>query len=213
MIQMSSATADLIAMSNKGEWLTPREGKINCKGKGMMQTYWFEAKQSNQSKRTRRMSISTAFNEFVATESSLNISLHSSSKASNPPDRDTGTLPRKLLKHQHSILWGTTGKFGSIDSFDPPPLCRHSSDATARLIDWNADVLLRLLKHVVRIPKLKVLSLPYDLMVLLYSRTLTRLPIAAQMKNPAHRVKTFQRRRPIQWCLWQSSLSTLRTKR
>lgn len=39
-IQVSQATADLITNAGKAHWLTARDGFIDAKGKGQMQTYW-----------------------------------------------------------------------------------------------------------------------------------------------------------------------------
>ena len=111
-----------------------------------MQTYWFEAR--NPQRTARRMSASTAFHEFASTQLTLDISTHTHAQLNTRPE--LGSRPqRELLRHQNSLLWGSSGKFGSIDSLAPPSLSRQSSDATARLIDWNTDVLLRLLKQVV----------------------------------------------------------------
>lgn len=116
----------------------------------MMQTYWFEARTSHRT--ARRMSVSTAFHEFASTQSALDISTHTDTHTDTLLNTrpDLGTMPqRELLRHQNSLLWGSSGKFGSIDSLASPSLSRQSSDATARLIDWNTDVLLRLLRQVV----------------------------------------------------------------
>lgn len=143
-IHLSRNTADLIELTGKGQWLTPREDEINCKGKGTMQTYWFEVKNS---KRMRRMSLGTAFQEFASTtKSTLDISTHS--EAMVRPDYSS-TRQRDLLRHQHSLIWGSAGEYGSVDSLASLNLSRYCIDSTARLIDWNANVLSRLLKQVV----------------------------------------------------------------
>jgi class 3 adenylate cyclase len=41
-IQCSQATADLLLLAGKGEWLIAREGLVEAKGKGEMQTYWIK---------------------------------------------------------------------------------------------------------------------------------------------------------------------------
>jgi class 3 adenylate cyclase len=43
-IQISQATADHLVNAKKSYWLVPREGSVEVKGKGMMQTYWVEIK-------------------------------------------------------------------------------------------------------------------------------------------------------------------------
>jgi hypothetical protein len=44
-IQVSQKTADLLTADGKGRWLTPREDRIDAKGKGKMQTYWVERRR------------------------------------------------------------------------------------------------------------------------------------------------------------------------
>lgn len=39
-IHVSESTAEELRARGKGHWLTPREDKINVKGKGMMTTYF-----------------------------------------------------------------------------------------------------------------------------------------------------------------------------
>jgi hypothetical protein len=50
-----------------------------------------------------------------------------------------------LQAQKCTTVWGTSEVFDTM----PPALTRCSSDPTYRLIDWNVDVLLRLLKQVV----------------------------------------------------------------
>jgi class 3 adenylate cyclase len=39
-IQLSQQTTDILIEAGKGYWVTPREDKVEAKGKGEMQTYW-----------------------------------------------------------------------------------------------------------------------------------------------------------------------------
>ncbi|CAB9501729.1 Receptor-type guanylate cyclase gcy [Seminavis robusta] len=41
-IQASKATADLIVAAGKGSWVTQREGGVEAKGKGNMETFWID---------------------------------------------------------------------------------------------------------------------------------------------------------------------------
>jgi len=44
-IHVSAATADILRkVHNKGQWLVPREGGVDAKGKGIMETFWLEPK-------------------------------------------------------------------------------------------------------------------------------------------------------------------------
>eukprot|EP00980_Cylindrotheca_fusiformis_P021073 scaffold8079_cov121-Cylindrotheca_fusiformis.AAC.1 len=46
-IQISQATASLIVASDKGHWLRKREGLVQVKGKGAVQTFWVKSKSSS----------------------------------------------------------------------------------------------------------------------------------------------------------------------
>ena len=48
-IQMSQSTADLLREAGKGHWLKARESLVHAKGKGELQTYWFEPTNSRRS--------------------------------------------------------------------------------------------------------------------------------------------------------------------
>ena len=48
-IHCSQATADALAAWGYNHWITPREDKINAKGKGLMQTYWIETRATDNS--------------------------------------------------------------------------------------------------------------------------------------------------------------------
>ena len=43
-IHLSQQTADKLIEDGKGNWLLPREGLIDAKGKGKMKTYWMIVK-------------------------------------------------------------------------------------------------------------------------------------------------------------------------
>jgi len=46
-IQVSQATADLVAASNKAHWLKKRDELVEAKGKGKIQTYWVKTKTAS----------------------------------------------------------------------------------------------------------------------------------------------------------------------
>eukprot|EP00980_Cylindrotheca_fusiformis_P007472 scaffold1549_cov105-Cylindrotheca_fusiformis.AAC.1 len=51
-IQISQATASLIVASGKGHWLRKREGLVQVKGKGAVQTFWVKSKVSSTTERS-----------------------------------------------------------------------------------------------------------------------------------------------------------------
>jgi Adenylate and Guanylate cyclase catalytic domain len=118
-IQISEETANILIACGKKSWVTLREDKIIAKGKGEMQTYWLELGHHHPDSRSHGGSS----NNLDATDhvSCMSISVDDSSHG-NYDDRgniDTPTLEK--------------------------PAC---SDKVLRLIGWNVEVLLRLLKQI-----------------------------------------------------------------
>jgi Adenylate and Guanylate cyclase catalytic domain len=46
-IQISSATAEELTKWKRGKWIKPRDGTVSVKGKGNMQTYWLETREES----------------------------------------------------------------------------------------------------------------------------------------------------------------------
>lgn len=66
-IHVSAETAELLRAANKGTWVTPREGGIEAKGKGRLETFWAVPKRS-------RSSISSSvFSSGVSIESEVSV--------------------------------------------------------------------------------------------------------------------------------------------
>jgi hypothetical protein len=130
-IQVSGSTASLLQEAGKGEWLIPRTESVSVKGKGEMETFWFEAKVPKR--RNRRVSVATAFETF-ANESGadLNFSDHEAPHMFSQ---------RELLEQQASQNWGRTQL--------------REARAPSRMIEWNVELLLGLLKKVVSLLKVQ----------------------------------------------------------
>jgi len=47
-IQISQDTAEILASARKSSWFVPREGKIDAKAKGEIQTYWLQPKRQDK---------------------------------------------------------------------------------------------------------------------------------------------------------------------
>jgi hypothetical protein len=58
-IQVSQETADLLKESRKGEWLTPRQTKIEAKGKGNLQTYFLNFNSPSEASQGDGSSVGT----------------------------------------------------------------------------------------------------------------------------------------------------------
>ena len=98
-IHVTQATADLLIRDGKHHWVTRRKEAIQAKGKGMVQTFWVEPKQTDS----------------MASDDEDGISASSDSSE-------------------------------SMDEDDDPPT---ADDKTGRLVDWNVDILSRLLRQVI----------------------------------------------------------------
>ncbi len=58
MIQISTATADLLTEANKAHWIRPRNEHVSVKGKGLCKTYWADPILSEDGNETRSQSFS-----------------------------------------------------------------------------------------------------------------------------------------------------------
>jgi Adenylate and Guanylate cyclase catalytic domain len=121
-IHISAETAEELRMGGKGSWIGQREDKVIAKGKGEMQTFWLVEQKKP-----------------VA-------SVHSDS--SKPTDHTTAddasdSNPDPLLGSSH-VRRGISPEAnnGSTAKKTLPPKLQ-------RLVKWNADVLVRLLKQIV----------------------------------------------------------------
>lgn len=59
-IHLSQDTVDLLALAGKDSWTTPREDKINAKGKGLLQTFWLVVGKTNSSSNGDSTDVSTS---------------------------------------------------------------------------------------------------------------------------------------------------------
>lgn len=140
LVQVAEATAVLIEAAGKGRWIQPRDETVKIEGKGHMRTFWLETGPGRANVRT--VSTDSMFSRTASTDS-----LYSSADpviwgaSSLPP----GIAPPRTLQHQDSRIWGKSEVFHAMS----PTLRSHSSDTKTRLIDWNVEVLLSLVKRVV----------------------------------------------------------------
>ena len=73
-IQLSEDTAMLLAEAGKAKWIEKREGTVDVKGKGVMQTYWLTVKKtSHQSRRTIDTASVATSQEDPGTEVALSV--------------------------------------------------------------------------------------------------------------------------------------------
>lgn len=135
-VQVSAETAQLLYAAGKSHWVKQREDPIYAKGKGELTTFVLTLKAEGGG--------STA-------PSSVAPALHVDERTGSSRSGDSKPVPGPVVKqskatHQtheldcmESQQWG----YASLDG------CRDSDYKHERLIDWNVEILLRLLKSVV----------------------------------------------------------------
>jgi hypothetical protein len=130
-VQVSEATATLLLEAGKGSWVSPRDDLVTVKGKGQMKTFWLETRDA-YAQRTKLIG-------QVSMDSFDGSSPGTSSETDSPV---TGRDAMKVAKRE---IWGQS----EVDMPAPTTLRRGASETTCRLVDWNTQVLLNLLKPVV----------------------------------------------------------------
>lgn len=143
-IQVSETTASLLTDAGKGHWVTPREDAVSVKGKGEMRTFWIDTNEAIIRRRpTRGDSMKSTFTSDNMSVVTASTDERDDIEIDNQLP-DGSAPPRGMLKAQQNMIWANSEVLDEM----PPPLRRSSSDSTSRLIDWNVDILLRLLRQV-----------------------------------------------------------------
>jgi len=122
-IQLSEDTAKLLTDSGHHHWIQPRSDLVDVKGKGECQTYWL-------------MLGNTSTGSHVS---------------SNPTDDsgESGLLPKapgQSTTTENHLIWEGTYLEGVLGQTKIDQKLR-------RLLDWNVDVMLSLLKRVVAVSR------------------------------------------------------------
>ena len=126
-IQVSQFTAELLLAAGKGNWIQAREDVVYIKGKGSIQTFWVL---------TARKAPSAMIENIEGTK----LLLPSLSKESNS---DLASIASGS-----ESIWGEDDESANTSNcFDLLPLSQ--SGEYSRLIEWNVDLLSKLLKQVV----------------------------------------------------------------
>ena len=116
MIQVSQKTANLIIAAGKEKWVTAREELVNAKGKGQLQTYWLERKNSRSAS-----VVSSDSSDSGDRVSILDQSLHAGSNTSKIQRLIEWNvtifqeLLEELVAHRHSTI-GISSKRKVIES-------------------------------------------------------------------------------------------------
>ena len=122
MIQISQETANLLMEAGKESWVVPREDLVEAKGKGKLQTYWLKWSSGTDG-------------------DSVGNSKTAESLGRSSPDH-TGPIAPLTDVMPEAISF--VSKAGQRMTLDP----RELPEKIARLVDWNVDLLIILLKEV-----------------------------------------------------------------
>jgi class 3 adenylate cyclase len=138
-VHMSKETADLLIAAGKGSWLEERGESIVAKGKGQLVTFWLKEKTG------RRFSTSIRDDHVVQEDGGDPTEASSVDDASEHSTSDypmTDAMKAVKADIEERRRQGKTGK----TSWDNTPYDLQRMD---RLVDYNADVLIGLLKKIV----------------------------------------------------------------
>jgi hypothetical protein len=125
-IHLSKECADLIVAAGKSEWVKPRDTMVTAKGKGRLQTYWLNA--------------------------SLGSSVNNERKGNKDSDIIRGTEDE--LGDSLTSLGGSVGNI--INLFETREKVNNTNDKTLRLVNWNVEILLEVLKKNARTVSSKI---------------------------------------------------------
>lgn len=121
-IHMSQDTADLLKKAGKPHWLQERADTVTPKGKGEMQTFWLKSGDAREEK------------EDFDGEATV--------ATPTPSDHDS-------YNHCDLADFGAEEEFEKLGLKDLGLDSEDFDERTQRLVRWNAEVLLKLLKQIV----------------------------------------------------------------
>lgn len=124
MIQLSQQTADILIAHGKGHWITPREESVVAKGKGELATYWLQI-SFRGSQGTASLCSETEWTEAG----------------------DGNGLPVKEV--EGAFMEGALKRSLSQQMLDATEMHISGAERHARLVEWNAELLMRLLKGII----------------------------------------------------------------
>jgi class 3 adenylate cyclase len=129
-IHLSQDTANLLIAAGRQLWIQPRADKVQLKGKGEVQTYWLALGSSS----------SRASSDVSDVSDELNAPAHGQA----PSKSKQRTQQRYVKETVLSSIWKGTSLENVMSVSDV-------DDGCARLVNWNVDVMLGLLKRVVAV--------------------------------------------------------------
>jgi len=131
-VQVSKSTADLLTQAGKGYWVKPRDDLVHAKGKGHVQTYWLVSRSDNFTLQANRST------------DELDMEIK---RVAPPRSRSTFTKGDPVRGVQRT----TSDSVTKVDKLsDMVTQGREGNDLREeRLIQWQLELFLRLLKNIV----------------------------------------------------------------
>jgi class 3 adenylate cyclase len=105
-IQVSQTTADLLIAAGKEHWVTKRDELVTAKGKGKMQTYWVDPKNSSGS-------VASSFSQPNQSSRELSIIEDKTQRLVDWNSEVLGRLMRQILAKRNASSKGTTSEASS----------------------------------------------------------------------------------------------------
>jgi len=134
-VQISQTTAALLIGAGKEHWFVPREKLVTAKGKGQLQTYWVKQGRMKQTEQVKGR--------------------HKTSQMLSEVEQYVSTKTSAPAEYEFEKTGGRSGDVGkwiskSMMTLETSIEFTLAGDKTARLVDWNVDILLGHLTKVVK---------------------------------------------------------------
>jgi hypothetical protein len=143
---MSQETADLLIQFGKSNWVKRREQSVEAKGKGTLQTYWLLLPQKDESGTGTSAKGAGSCSSSASSVSSVTSNTSFSDRDGEGSGDGLGQIPL-MIDNNNPDATATTNIIRKAQSYkeleSALPL------KTQRLVRWNCDVLLRLLKQII----------------------------------------------------------------
>ena len=136
-IQLSEQTADLLVAHGRGTWIKPREDPVQAKGKGTLKTFWLEEDVAPPRLWQENDDADEEFQTEIHEDDGINLDgLGTSSVASASKDNNS--------ERGGGLLAAMVNTPTPVDN-----AAALMERKTQRLVDWNTELLMQLLKQVV----------------------------------------------------------------
>ena len=153
-IHTSKATADLLIAAGKEDWITQREDLVNAKGLGQVQTFWVTPRRSTNGS---TLDDGGELIKLKSKRKGLNMNRDSSRRGMSSSRRNMMSSSRRNMMDQassrRSLLSVSQLSNDDIWSSDKridvePGGGAYDINRQERLIDWNVEILMELLKRI-----------------------------------------------------------------